>query len=53
MEYIDVTPTWESIMPIHIYALRHGNGEAAEEEIMRLARAYDKLVAQVQEKIKV
>lgn len=48
MEYIDLTPSWEAAARIYITVLEHGTEEgkrAAREELMRLARQYDQLVA--------
>lgn len=48
---IDMTPTWESIMPIHLEAIKNAARRddtipSAEEEIMRVCRAMDKVIAQ-------
>ena len=51
MQYVDMTPTWESAAHIYIAALEHGTEEgkaAARDEIVRLARQYDALVAQLE-----
>lgn len=45
---IDMTPTWESVLPILIAALRCGNStgrKAAEAELKRMAQAADKFNA--------
>lgn len=42
---IDLTPTWESAMPLLLIVLEDGTAEgkkAAREELMRLARDVDK-----------
>ena len=42
--YINITPTWESLMPALIAALQNGTHEGqqiAQEELTRLARAVD------------
>ncbi len=44
VETIDLTPTWEGIMPGLIACLQDGTGEGqrmAREELMRLARIVD------------
>ena len=44
VQTIDMTPTWEAIMPGLIMALQNGTGEGpkmAREELMRLARLVD------------
>ena len=50
---IDLTPTWEWAVKIHMMALENPNADesvkqGAREEIIRLARAFD----EVQEEIK-
>lgn len=51
MEYVDMTPTWSDVIDIYIMALERG-GEAgkrsAREEIRRLARQYDAIVAELE-----
>jgi hypothetical protein len=39
-ETIDVTPTWEGIMPLLLEGVKQGIPEASEE-LMRLARLVD------------
>jgi hypothetical protein len=44
---IDITPTWESVTPILIAALRSGTFEGqriATEELLRMARLADETV---------
>jgi hypothetical protein len=45
MEYIDMTPTWEAAVRMHLMCIEYGDREDAKrdarEEIIRLARAYD------------
>ena len=51
MQYVDMTPTWEAAARIYIEVLEHGTEEgkeAAREELIRLARQYDALVAQLE-----
>jgi hypothetical protein len=43
-EYIDVTPTWEALVPLFVEIIRNGEFQArmnAEEELYRMARAAD------------
>ena len=50
MKHIDITPSWETAAEIYILALEHGTEagkQAAREEILRLARNYDQLVAEL------
>jgi len=47
-ETIDITPTWESIMPVLIMVLQNSKAQPssrkeAESELMRLARMVDNL----------
>ena len=37
---IDITPTWEGLMPVMIALVKQGN-KVAEDELMRLARSVD------------
>lgn len=44
MKTIDITPTWEEIMPVIIMAIENGTSEgkeSAKEELMELARKVD------------
>ena len=44
MKTIDITPTWEEIMPAIIMAIENGTSEGkenAKEELMELARKVD------------
>ena len=45
MEYIDMTPTWEAAVRMHLMCIEHGDSEKAKqgarEELLRLGRAYD------------
>ena len=46
LEPFDITPTWEGIMPGILYVLEAGDNEGrklAKEELMRLAKAVDKM----------
>ena len=48
MKHIDVTPSWETAVHIYLMVLENGtdDGKAqAREELLRLARNYDALVA--------
>ena len=49
MKYVDITPTWEAIMPVLIHLVRCGTNQEglrnAEAELMRLARMVDALNA--------
>lgn len=50
MEYIDLTPSWEAAARIYIAVLEDGTEkgkQAAREELMRLARQYDQLIAKL------
>ena len=52
MKYIDMTPTWETAVRIYIMVLEDGEEKgkvAAREELMRLARNYDTLVADMKQ----
>lgn len=45
---IDVTPTWEGILPLILEILRNGTDEAqdnAREELQRMARVADQYIA--------
>lgn len=44
---IDMTPTWESVLPIYLMAWTDGNakGRAAASELQRMARLADLYVA--------
>jgi hypothetical protein len=48
MRTIDLTPSWETAVRIYIMVLEEGTEQgkvAAREELLRLARQYDALVA--------
>lgn len=50
MEYIDLTPSWETAAHVYITALEHGTGsgkKAARDEIVRLGRLCDHLIKQL------
>ena len=52
MKTIDMTPTWEAAVRIYIMVLEDGEEkgkEMAREELLRLARQYDELVADAKE----
>jgi hypothetical protein len=52
MKTIDLTPTWETAVRIYMMVLEEGTEEgkaSAREELLRLARNYDALVAEKQE----
>ncbi len=52
MKHIDITPTWETAVNIYLLVLEEGSeqGKAqAREEIVRLARQYDALTADMKE----
>lgn len=50
MKTIDITPTWEGIMPALLRALAHNpNNRAIEEEILRCARIADEAIAKAKE----
>lgn len=43
---VEATPKWTTVMPLLMYGLRRGDNtqeQAAREEILRLAKAYDEL----------
>ena len=44
-EYIEMRPTWEQAVRIHLMCIENGDNEnakqSARKEIIRLARAYD------------
>ncbi len=46
VKYIDLTPTWEGIMPALIAAAAN-DSQAAIEELMRLARTVDQMNAKL------
>tara|TARA_A100001515_G_scaffold30971_3_gene24180 strand:- start:874 stop:1059 length:186 start_codon:yes stop_codon:yes gene_type:complete len=37
---VDMTPTWEGLMPVMIALVKQGN-KVAEDELMKLARSVD------------
>lgn len=48
MRTIDMTPTWETAVNIYLLVLEEGTEEGkatARDELLRLARNYDALVA--------
>jgi hypothetical protein len=50
MKHIDITPSWETAVNIYLLVLEEGTeqGKAqAREELLRLARNYDALVAEM------
>ena len=50
MRTIDMTPTWETAVRIYLMVLEDGEEkgkEMAREELMRLARNYDQLTAEL------
>jgi hypothetical protein len=50
MKHIDITPSWETAVNIYLLVLEEGSeqGKAqAREELLRLARNYDALVAEM------
>lgn len=52
MRTIDMTPTWETAVRIYLLVLEDGTEEGKEtarEELLRLARQYDALVADTKE----
>ena len=52
MRTIDLTPTWETAVRIYIMVLEEGAEEGkaiARQELLRLARQYDTLVADLKQ----
>lgn len=52
METIKFTPTWESSMPALIMLIENGDAKGkafARDELMRLARAADAVIAKCEE----
>ena len=47
---VDMTPTWEGLMPVMIELVKQGN-KVAEDELMKLARSVDERNAEMKEKI--
>ena len=50
MRTIDLTPSWETAVRIYMMVLEEGTEQgkvAAREELLRLARQYDALVAEM------
>jgi len=48
-EYIDMTPTWEAVLPIYLAAIKHGDydgSKAAMEELTRMAKLADLYIAE-------
>ena len=55
-EYIDVTPTWEQVLPTLLLLLRNSNEKGKEEavrELRRMARAADIAVARLGREVEV
>jgi hypothetical protein len=46
VHYIDMTPTWEGLMPALLAAAANGS-QAAVEELTRLARTVDQMNAKL------
>ena len=47
-ETIDMTPTWEGVLPIYLTSLMYGKAEgkrAAEQELQRMAKLADLYIA--------
>jgi hypothetical protein len=54
MKTIDMTPTWEQATRIYMMVLEDGTEEGkvtAREELLRLARQYDALVADMKQEM--
>jgi len=52
MRTIDMTPTWETAVRIYMMVLEDGTDESkvtAREELLRLARNYDQLTAELKQ----
>ena len=52
MRYIDLTPTWETAVRAYMLVLENGSEAGkvtAREELLRLARQYDALTADMKE----
>jgi len=47
---VDMTPTWEGLMPAMIELVKQGN-KVAEDELMKLARSVDQRNAEMKETI--
>jgi len=47
---VDMTPTWEGLMPGMIELVKQGN-KVAEDELMKLARSVDQRNAEMKETI--
>jgi len=47
---VDMTPTWEGLMPVMIALVKQGN-KVAEDELMKLARSVDQRNAEMKETI--
>ena len=47
---VDMTPTWEGLMPAIIELVKQGN-KVAEDELMKLARSVDQRNAEMKETI--
>tara|TARA_R110000796_G_scaffold203346_1_gene319658 strand:+ start:351 stop:533 length:183 start_codon:yes stop_codon:yes gene_type:complete len=47
---VDMTPTWEGLMPVMIELVKQGN-KVAEDELMKLARSVDQRNAEMKETI--
>lgn len=53
MKSIDLTPTWETAVQIYLLVLEEGTEEGkvtARDELLRLARTYDALIADKQDR---
>jgi len=53
MKTIDVTPTWEQILPVLLMTIENGTGrgrKVAIEELTRMAQIADAYVAQSKER---
>lgn len=51
MTHIDITPTWEAAVHVYLMVLEDGTEEGkamAREELLRLARNYDQLTAELE-----
>ena len=56
MEYIDMTPTWQQILPTLLLLLRNGDAKGKEEavkELKRMARVADLAVARLGREVEV
>mgnify|MGYP000016392747 CR=1 FL=1 len=56
MTYIDMTPTWEQILPTLLLLLRNGDAKGKQEavrELQRMARAADLAVSRLGREVEV